>query len=354
MTRICEGKPLEKILWVVALLIIVMFTSHTIYENTVRFLAYGVKTESIEKEKANLPVITVCLESTFPNYVPCYNNDHLYFNTNCKVESASESEMWYYNKHGEKEKKGKDLGKNCHVFNENGTIEDYKEISVESFKENNDSLVVMFHTPHEFALRKEIIYIKTFDQHLKLEPGSHELFINEKSITRLPHPYSSNCTDGDQVSNTFSDRYTHDSCRETCLYEHMFKECDDVIDVWKKYLPVNMKPPNSTQLTSRKNCIRNVLEKGRRFANCACKCACKETVYTIEKKGFQQYNHNLWYLQLNKQHVVTEVKLVPDFPPEQFLGTFGGVLGLGGKFQILFQLIVFIFLCMGHLIARNR
>ena len=46
MKRIKEGRLLEKIIWVLAIIVIVSFTSYTLYRNSVRFLAYNVKFET--------------------------------------------------------------------------------------------------------------------------------------------------------------------------------------------------------------------------------------------------------------------------------------------------------------------
>ena len=360
--RIRNGRPLEKAIWAFAIFFIITFTSYTIYGNAVRYLEYGVKTETIEKENINLPVVTFCLTSTIYKNTPCYNNESLYRNTTCNITTESESEMWYVDAHGEREKKARDLGSDCHVFMENGTkngtIAGFQQISfvtnktitnISTNKTVNDSLLIIFQSPREFMHRKEITYVTTFHEALMLEPGYYQVFINERRISRLPHPYSSNCTDANLVSNMFSDRYTYGSCKETCLYEHMLKECKDVIDIWKKYRSFGVEAANDSVLNSRKTCIREVMEK--EFAiipTCSCKNPCEETAYTAEEKKISvQTTGKYWNFTLMKQRVVTEVKLVPDFPPGLFLGTFGGVLGLGGKLQVVFQLIVFILLCIG-------
>ena len=88
---------------------------------------------------------------------------------------------------------------------------------------------------------------------------------------------------------------------------------------------------------------------------CVCKNACEEISFNVKKKRIVNVlDPYTWVLHLYKEVEITEEKLVPDFPSEQYLGTFGGVLGLGGKFQVVFQLFVFILLCFGTLFARNR
>ena len=53
VARIRDGRVVEKTLWATAILIIVIFVAYTVYKNSARYLAYGVKTEisTIEQEE---------------------------------------------------------------------------------------------------------------------------------------------------------------------------------------------------------------------------------------------------------------------------------------------------------------
>ena len=137
----------------------------------------------------------------------------------------------------------------------------------------------------------------------------------------------------------------------------MLEKCGDVIDVWKKFRDGNAKTINDSELQSRKKCIKEVALEMLDLANykCICRNACKETTYSIEKKKMSGGDSNFyWSFTVSKENLVTEEHFVADFPDFQYLSTVGGILGLGGKFQVVFQLFMFIFISFRHLQARNR
>ena len=134
----------------------------------------------------------------------------------------------------------------------------------------------------------------------------------------------------------------------------MLKECNDVVDAWKKFRTSEAKPFNNSKYTSRRDCLMKVINRMEKLASymCPCKSACKETTYSIEKEFKEKRAGNEWVVDLYQEETVTEENLVRDFPPERFLGTFGGVLGLAGKFQVVFQVFAFIILCVCKLLRR--
>ena len=188
---------------------------------------------------------------------------------------------------------------------------------------------------------------------MKLKPGKYYIPITEGRTTRLPHPYTSNCTDGNLVSNLFSNLYTVESCQETCAYDYMMRKFDGVVDDWKDLHSTGAKPLNSSKRVD-PFCLFVVVDwelSGKASSLCTCRRACEETTYsTVEKRignsVISDYG-TMWQLQLYKESAVIEVKLVRDFPGEMFLGTFGG-----GKFQAVFQFIVFLFLCISQIFRR--
>ena len=142
----------------------------------------------------------------------------------------------------------------CYVLNENQTIElatgtepqlvnynfnsssVYKKQKEDGETNKTDWLVISFQSHEDYKNRKELQYVSRFYQNLFLPFGSkYSIFIREKHTSLLPAPYSSDCYDGNVVPNLFSKKYTYDSCRETCALNEMYKQCNDVIDIWKKY-----------------------------------------------------------------------------------------------------------------------
>ena len=158
------------------------------------------------------------------------------------------------------------MGKDCHAYDENesisvstGTEFQWVDFMLPySYDSSYDNLLIIFQTPYEYAHRKEEIYISQIGKILSLEQGSYSIHIHEKHISRLPHPYTSRCLDGNIASNIFSDKYTFQSCQEECAFNHMLKECNDVIDVWKKYHTFEAKPFTNSKYLDFKNCLDEI------------------------------------------------------------------------------------------------
>ena len=364
-SRIKSGRPFEKVFWTVGVMIIILFTCHTLYRNSVRYFAYGVRTEvhNLEIPERKLPVIILCLSSTVLNSFLCYNNASYHSYQECKMTGSTGTYIKYGHWLTGEQIQGKDVGNDCHVFNEHGNISistgtEYQILDFYS-EPTNSTLYVSLLSHEEFRSRKELVYTTDFNKMMTLEKGLYDFYITEKHTHRLPSPYMTGCVDSEVVSNQFSDRYTHESCQELCAYNYMLKECHDVIDIWKKYHAEDPKPFNSTKFTSRKKCMETVVDQmvHRASSICHCKRECEEITYSAQEKLKSKSNdlsRAAWRLYLSNIDPVTEIKMVPDFPLEQFLGTFGGVIGLGGKFQVVFKLSVFLFLVIGKLFARNN
>ena len=85
-----------------------------------------------------------------------------------------------------------------------------------------------------------------------------------------------------------------------------------------------------------------------------CGNPCEEVIYTARDKRIWADRRNAdWILHFYNENPLTVIKSVPDFPPEQFLGTFGGVIGLGGKLQVIFQFLLLFCLLITNIFARN-
>ena len=359
LARIYAGRPLEKCLWTTATILILIFCCYYMLENTVRFFDYNVKmeTKSLEKVNGTLPVITLCLQSTLIENFGCYNNNSVYSNSTCNYRNVKGTKLQWGGTI-ESLKTCKKLEHDCHVFNEHGTITGYQKIHFTAPAKEYDTLVVFFQSEFEFQHRKEIVYLTSYERYMRLTHGTYSISVKEKQTTRKPHPYSTNCTDANKVPpSMFSDRYTQDSCREECAYNYMLEKCGDVVDFWKKFRVGNVKPVNSSEFKRRKECIGKVILEMSNIAShkCTCRNACKDTTYTITKQRRESYGDSnfYWSFAVSKEILVTKEDFVSDFPKFQYLSSIGGILGLGGKFQVVFQLFVFISICFRHLLARG-
>ena len=344
--KIIKGKRLEKVFWTASMLLILAFTSYMVYRNAVRYAAFGVNTKIWEENapQRKLPVITFCLESSFDNKL--------------KSKMSPQRIQMSYILGGE-EIKGKYLGNDCYVVNENQTIElsvdgEYQKVGVIDYSKNNErmfnKLHIILQSSEEFRNNKEHIYLTQYFKNLRLKHGVYDVYIQEKRINSLPAPYTSNCTDGNLVSNIFSAKYTYDSCLETCAYNYMYQKCNDTIDMWKKYrAPIN----KTVQNPFLEDCFEETIDEIelRRFPDCKCARACKEIVYTATPTRRKDTSVR-WEFFFYLKDAATRVDLVPDYPFEAFMGSLGGVLGLGGKIMATLQLMIFLSLCIANLRIR--
>ena len=359
--KIIKGKRLEKPFWTVSMLLILSFTFYMVYRNAARYAAYGVNTKIWEdyEPQRKVPVITICLHSTFKTNLGCFNN-----RGGCnEVPSPTIRVFYVKNEHNDDGIEATYLGNNCYVLNENGTMElsvgsehQFAEVNEvkdpDGFDDPIGDLHIFIQSHEEFRNRRENIFATQFHQGLILsEGGLYEIHIREKHISREA-PYSSNCIDGDDVSNIFSTKYTYDSCLETCAYNYLHKKCNATLDMWKKYDASTKQTANNP---SPELCSPEVIEqiKLRKLQDCKCGRACKEIIYTATPVISEKFNDSLrkellFYLK----DPVTRVQIVPDYPLEAFLGSLGGVLGLGGKMMATLQLVIFLSLCIVHFRMR--
>ena len=258
--------------------------------------------------------------------------------------------------------RGTDLGNDCHVLNENNTImlSTGKEFKLVEFDAptGSDELIVTFQSQEEFKNRKEYLDVSSYyqTQTLTLQRGVWDIHISEQHTSSLPAPYTSDCIKGSDVPNMFSSIHTIHSCRETCAYDNMLHECRDTIDIWKKYNAGFNQPFVNSKYTSQVECIKKLVQKimFETISNCTCRNACKEIVYKVNKyKVKNEYlDKGHWSLIIRNVDPVTRVDFVPDYPLEEFLGAFGGVLGLGAKCMTLLQLLLFLSFCLVQLFTK--
>ena len=183
-----------------------------------------------------------------------------------------------------------------------------------------------------------------------VDRGGYSIYLTEKNTKRLPAPYTSNCVDSSKVSNIFSNKYTYGSCKETCLFEDTLMECKDVYPFWRK-LVTGQKQPADDQDHNLTKKTKECLYSHRIAPNCKCNHACAETTYDVTREVVAHESKG-WRLVLIHKEVVTQVEL-PDYPIQEYLGALGGVIGLGMKFMLMLQLIVFICLSIIYSIKKE-
>ena len=69
---------------------------------------------------------------------------------------------------------GKDLGKDCHVLNPNGTMKlatdkAYREVSIDTPAVKKDTVIIIFQSYSDFKSRKQNIYVSQLLKHLRVD-----------------------------------------------------------------------------------------------------------------------------------------------------------------------------------------
>ena len=347
---------IERIFWGVCMLNVLGFAGYMTWLYTTRYLSYNIRTEiRFEERKAiELPVVTICSQKTFWRYQDCYQNTSLLDGTKCGITyDQGVSSMRYSVNH--KWIEGTYLGWHCYAFNENGTIAiagqtEFIELEYKAPQANDDILVIL-RSPADFQARRSIAYFTYSNAYLNVFRGIHEYYIEKSQIRRKEKPYPSNCSKEHSNGNMFSYVYTEASCHEMCAMEHMYAECNDVIDIWKQYLTKPAIPFDNKAFKDRDECLVFTSDKLRRRLpeNCACNLACNETLYTIRERFTTGQLHNgvthKLYLYYGERKV-TSITEVADYKLEDLLAAFGGMLGLCIGMSVLSFVELFVYLVL--------
>ena len=330
---------MEKIFWAVCMVIVLGAATYVTVEYATRYLKYDVRTEIryIENDTITLPVITMCHSGTFKESYVCYKNKTLGTNETCREFQVNNSYIRHDNW-----KKGENtyLGRHCHVFNPNGTFAvtgKTEYMNVDYYYNGphwNKGIFVIFQSPEEFAATNmfgHLTYMNAYERPAGLM--AFEIFLEKTTISRKQHPYPSKCINKHSTSNPLSSIYTKASCQEMCAMEYMYAECQDVVDVWKNFLGRDTKPfQNAHKYKSREQCFWTVIDQVvRRFPpNCSCPLSCTETVIRSKFVGVPTplgdaaLKMSFYY----KEKRVTSITEIEDYPIQDLLGAFGGILGL--------------------------
>ena len=126
----------------------------------------------------------------------------------------------------------------------------------------------------------------------------------------------------------------------------MYKKCNATINIWKKYEGQVKQTANNISL---ENCLQEVIDQAklRKTRDCFCSRPCEEIVYSTTLFNNGAFLDG-WELSFYLKDAATMIKLVPDYPLEAFMGSLGGVLGLGGKIMATLQLMIFLSLCIAY------
>ena len=358
LAKVFTGKKWEKFVWFTVLLASMVFVINASYGFIQEYNTFDILTDIKVKSatKVLLPTVTLC--ETSPAGFTCYENMTILGGTECARPVSpyfptgnhlyehlySDSRMYAILHPVYPER--------CIVINPHGnmTAATFPELGFRSsFNRGKVSIYIQDHGQMTIGIAdKPTSVFKLMIVDVKLS--------NKQMIWRMPSPYSSMCSNGNDNSSIFPKPYTMTKCRNTCAFKMMLSECGDVIQQWKIYKPRG-RVTNKTKNVHK--CLRKLFErKFDNLAKCDCPVSCfdmyidttVDSIYgTIESLSFQ-------YLS----NTITEIKERPAYPASQFVTDIGGWLSLFTGISVLSLLKLCIFfaliitaLCQGCLVFRK-
>eukprot|EP00794_Sanderia_malayensis_P010267 gene10267-11322_t len=101
--------------------------------------------------------------------------------------------------------------------------------------------------------------------------------------TRLPAPYPSNCSNGNNVFTLIPGDYTVMGCQISCQYYHMYRKCGHIEPFMRSFMPPQRYPRNTSvdvekMLKCRQRMLNDLFSNGFK-EQCDCPDPCHEEVY---------------------------------------------------------------------------
>ncbi|XP_065060103.1 amiloride-sensitive sodium channel subunit alpha-like [Rhopilema esculentum] len=119
---------------------------------------------------------------------------------------------------------------------------------------------------------------------ISVPPGySSNIAMHKIVTTRLPPPYPSRCTDGQDILNIFPGDYTAMSCEVSCQYDYIYKKCGSIEPFMRSFMPPEQYPRTKSSdvedvLECRNRILMELYEHGF-HEKCNCPPPCVDEVY---------------------------------------------------------------------------
>ncbi|XP_048876279.1 amiloride-sensitive sodium channel subunit gamma-like [Brienomyrus brachyistius] len=130
------------------------------------------------------------------------------------------------------------------------------------------------------------------DEGVNIPPGTEtDIGITRIGIRRLKHPYGSNCTDGEGITNYYHDlygsKYTREACKRSCAQYSIMDDCG--CSHWEFAVPPGMNYPkcNLSSSTTRRCLELYEYKFSLDMLPCHCPLQCKEELFDLTVSGSQ-------------------------------------------------------------------
>lgn len=267
LTRSLKGKNKESAFWTIILLVGLGFALFVVGGLLKKYCKYQVYTQlkSEVTHQNKFPSVTFCEKHLLQKSYFAYCGKSLgreYTSKNCTVSDRKEALNFTRQKLSwqdspfqitECKSNGNKMCKSSYYFKSNPNLNN----SCITWNYKGDFYDTFGHVKIQFDFRKPIgnraykteIFVIPHDpkileldatKKLGIDPNyKYEIKVDKILIKRLPHPFPSNCTDY-ASANVFPGRYSRFLCIESHHYVDMFKQCGDVFDYHRQYIPQNI------------------------------------------------------------------------------------------------------------------
>ena len=331
LTRSIKTKRTESIFWSTILLIGILCSSMVIHGLVTKFRKRAVYTEIRFQitDRNYFPGVTFCekqllVDSNFaycgvpPRFskmklvnetLPCtYDNNRKLANTKhvedrywaTEVFNVTRCSTWsgkicnnnYYLKTLTR------TNNSCFAWNYRGDFFDmYSKVDIHiKFKRPSD----FQSTPNVFAiLHDSKVQEIDITRKIDMSPSKHyQIKIDKTVIKRLPAPFPTKCANH-KMNDIYPGKYSRYGCIESHNSIAMYKECGDIFDYSRKYIPLDIKEKYKRNVTILEllRCVRKFTRRKLNTSDCQLPCEDVELNYVL-------YVHNV-----GKESCTTEYKL---------------------------------------------
>ena len=381
LTRSVKGKKAESVFWIMMLLSGLLCGCVVIHGLITKYNSQNVYTELKSKitDRNYFPSITFCEETLFRISYFSYCGKPLSYNTStystCKhfprykeANITAMKDIFWSNglfnvirckSWGGKTcnnrmyfKSKQTVNNTCVTWNYNGNFYDsYGHVSIQ----------LEFNRPAHWKGEVQIVAIPHDPKLLELDltkkiemesEHTYEIKIDKTVINRLPAPFPSNCTN-EESRSIFPGKYTRALCIQSHHYIEMYKQCGDVLDYHRGYIPKYYVEKFERVLTN--SCILNYTKKElKEVDDCNFACETLDLNYisvsqsrNVRKNSIKssayQYEIAFQLRKPNEYEIIEEKQL---YTLSQLVCEIGGFVGLimGMSVISLIEILVVILL----------
>lgn len=231
----------------------------------------------------------------------------------------------------------------CFTLNYNNNLHDVSgevQLHFKLTKPNNSSIIAILHDPDilEIDLTKQV----------KLDLGKiYDISTEKTIIKRLPYPFPSNCSN-EKGNDLFPGKYSRHTCIESYIFTDMYKQCGDVIDYVRPFIPYGIRKTFSKRkrIKEMKHCLQQYSTKEIKDA-LYCHFPCESLELSIIPSFTDNmiypdtYTVNIHFHQIDIIRMIEEKELYSWYQMTSQVGGFVGLI-IGASLMSLVEIIAYL------------